>query len=141
MPPARMVNVQHAAILKQSEKIRAESRTAVRRSQAAVDHAGKVVGRSIDVRVCLEDFEPRNADQAQFAVVPDRRQAAQPRRAVPRNGRRTDDDVATERVRAALVAEVATLQSRNALLENAALTFGALAERLNERPNSGIKRD
>jgi hypothetical protein len=47
------------------------------------------------------------------------------------------------RVCAELAAEVARLQCKNDLLENAALTFGALAERLNElaKGKSSIQRD
>ena len=81
------------------------------------------------------------AHEALCTVPLDRRQSAQPRRSVPRGGRRTDEAVPTEPACVELVAEVARLRCKNALLENAALTFGALAERLNDRPNSSIQRD
>lgn len=64
----------------------------------------------------------------------ERRVAAQDRRAIPRGGRRRDEsDLSDRETIISLLAELMKLREENALLRGAALTFGALAERLHKR--------
>ncbi len=81
-----------------------------------------------NVRRVLEDKEPAKDD---------RRRARHDRRAVRRAGRRGEEPYGTDRHAVALLAEVARLREENMLLRHAALAFGALAERLNEKIRSG----
>jgi hypothetical protein len=66
-----------------------------------------------------------------------RRGALDDRRAVRRAGRRGEEPYRSDRHTVALLAEVARLRDENALLREAALTFGALADRLTKRIRSG----
>ena len=64
----------------------------------------------------------------------ERRVAAQDRRAIPRGGRRRDEsDLSDRETIIGLLAELMKLREENALLRGAALSFGALAERLHKR--------
>jgi len=78
----------------------------------------------------LEDKEPARPKD-------DRRRAMHDRRAVRRAGRRGEEPYGSDRHAVALLAEVARLREENMLLRHAALTFGALAERLNKKIRSG----
>jgi hypothetical protein len=69
-------------------------------------------------------------------IAPDRRNVPAERRAVMRGGRRHRDANAANLDVTALLAEVGHLREENELLRNAALTFGALAERLSLRVKS-----
>jgi hypothetical protein len=66
----------------------------------------------------------------------DRRHAAPERRAFARGGRRGSERYRSHLDTAALVAELAALRAENALLRDAAVTFGGLAERLNTKLRS-----
>ncbi len=66
----------------------------------------------------------------------DRRRNASERRAAGRGGRRAEEPYRSDRHTVVLLAEVARLRDENALLREAALTFGALAERLTKRQGS-----
>ena len=73
-------------------------------------------------------------------VRPDRerRLATLDRRALPRGGRRRDEsDLSDRETIISLLTELMKLREENALLRGAALTFGALAERLHKRINPG----
>jgi hypothetical protein len=64
----------------------------------------------------------------------ERRVATQDRRAIPRGGRRRDEsDLSDRETIISLVTELMKLREENALLRGAALSFGALAERLYKR--------
>lgn len=71
------------------------------------------------------------------AMELDRRNTAPERRSVVRGGRRSAEQSRYHLDTAALLAEVGKLREENALLRDASLTFGALAERLskNEVPS------
>jgi hypothetical protein len=63
----------------------------------------------------------------------DRRRKPRERRAFARGGRRRGERYRSHVDTAALVTEIAGLREENALLRDAAVTFGGLAERLNTR--------
>jgi hypothetical protein len=61
------------------------------------------------------------------------RRATSDRRAVARGGRRRDERFRSDRdVIVSLLSELAAVREENVLLRRAAISFGALAERLNQ---------
>lgn len=81
-----------------------------------------------------DDVREGTPDRAPAAG--NRRHAAPDRRAFARGGRRAGERYRSHLDTAALVAELAVLREENALLRDAAMTFGGLAERLNTKLRS-----
>jgi hypothetical protein len=87
-------------------------------------------------RDTVEKVPARVTDRPVARIGPDRRTLPAERRAVMRGGRRHSDAQAPDLNVPLLLTEVGHLREENELLRNAALTFGALAERLSLRAKS-----
>lgn len=87
-------------------------------------------------RETVEKVTAPVTDRPVARIGPDRRTLPAERRAVMRGGRRHSDANAPDLDVPLLLAEVGHLREENELLRNAALTFGALAERLSLRAKS-----